>query len=213
MLSMKKPPPGKPRSSSISRGGGDGEGDDNALEMGIAGGSKIMTTTTSMTPDDPTTPQGKASQWLSQAFGGRPRPGGGIPVSPSAIGRGEDARGEQNRRARRRGAQKLANEDDDDDDDDDGGDSVLDGGKVKSGPAELEMDEVDELDFVNDGEGKIRRRDGGFDAAAVGEEDFDDQDDDDDDVFGDFEDATEERTRSRSRDRDRDDEDENERRR
>lgn len=213
MLSMKKAPV-RPRATSLSRGDNDTY---DELELGKVtretgsgtGTGKASTVTTpaiEYPPDDTT--QGRASQWLSKTFGGRPI---GAVSAINSAGSSGSAKGEASRRDRRKGSTKLgdgAEEDDEDEDEDDQGqlDSVLDGkSTIRSGPRELD-DEIDALDYVDrDGifdvereerelaraeeeeeeQRRSRRRAGSRSISRLGRDNEDDGDDD----FGEFEDA------------------------
>ena len=150
---MKKPQ-GRPRASSLTRAE---EGrDDVELAKVSTPGSEFPPTL--LKDDKPI--EGPRQGILGKLFGGQP--------ADVAAGTGPAAPGEESRKDRRKGAQRL-------DDGPDGADSVLDSerGIGRGGPVEL--DEVDGLDF----EEELGKKEGEVfsDDRAV---------DDDGDDFGDF---------------------------
>ncbi|ORY62722.1 hypothetical protein BCR35DRAFT_308959 [Leucosporidium creatinivorum] len=171
MLSMKKPP-ARPRASSTSRAEAGQLGDDG-LEMG-----KLDTPSSEHPPSLPLglgedkAIEGPRQGFFSKWFGGLP-----ADAPLAAGGSGSGASGEESRKHRRKGAQRL-------DDGPDDADSVLDAPSVRGGAA-IELDEVDGLEF---GEGSERKERNPFgDEARVGGGPAGE------DEFGEFEEAHETR--------------------
>lgn len=165
-LRLKKQP-SRPRTSSLARAE---EGDDG-LEMSS---SKVTTPASELPPTllkDAEKPiEGPRQGFLGKLFGGRP--------ADVAVAPGGSAPGEESRKDRRNGAQRL-------DDGPDDTDSVLESERGTARGGAVELDEVDGLDF----EEELGKKEG--------EVFSDDRAVRDDDDFGDFKEGLESEGRRR----------------